>query len=48
MKTRTGFSALTLLMACSLGIVIGTAMNERRPQVALAKPVAATQAAIRR
>lgn len=37
MKTRMGFSALTLLVVCGLGVVLGTMMQERRPQVALAK-----------
>ena len=36
MNRRTGFSALTLLAACGLGVLLGTAMNERRPRVALA------------
>src|SRR6476646_71508 len=36
MYRRTGFSALTLLAACGVGVLLGTAMNERRPRVALA------------
>ena len=45
MKTRTGFSALSLLLACGLGIVLGTQMNGPRPQIALAKAAAPPQAA---
>lgn len=37
MKTRKRFSTLALLAACGLGIMLGTAINGRRPQVALAK-----------
>jgi N-acetylglucosamine malate deacetylase 1 len=36
MNRRTGFSVLTLLAAFGLGALLGTAMNERRPRVALA------------
>jgi len=45
MKTRTGFSALSLLLACGLGVVLGTQMNGPRPQIALAKAAAPPQAA---
>lgn len=44
MKMRMGFSTLTLLVACSLGVVLGLMMNERRPQVALAKATLLAQA----
>ena len=44
MKTRIGFSALSLLLACGLGVVLGTRLNERRPQVALAKAAVPPQA----
>src|SRR6266478_5892253 len=37
MKRRMGFSALTLLVACSLSFVLGTLMNQSRPRVALAQ-----------
>jgi N-acetylglucosamine malate deacetylase 1 len=37
MKRRMGFSALTLLMACGLSFVLGTLLNQPRPQVALAQ-----------
>ena len=40
MTKRTGFSALTLLVACGLGFVLGTLMNER-PRIALAQAPAA-------
>ena len=40
MKRRIGFSALTLLVACGVGFVLGTVMNER-PRVAFAQAAAA-------
>ena len=44
MKTRSGFSVVTLLAACGLGVVLGTVVNEPRPRVALAKTAAPAQA----
>jgi LmbE family N-acetylglucosaminyl deacetylase len=44
MKTRSGFSVVTLLAACGLGVVLGTGVNEQRPRVALAKTAAPAQA----
>src|ERR1041385_3540745 len=44
MKSRMGFSALTLLVACGVGVILGTVMNERRPRVALAQAAALAQA----
>src|SRR6185503_11918539 len=44
MTRRTGFSAWTLLVACGLGVMIGTSMTERRPRVALANSAAPAQA----
>ena len=44
MQKRIGFSWLAVLAAGGLGVVIGTAMNQERPQVALAKAVAPAQA----
>src|SRR5579859_5439970 len=43
MKRRIGFSALTLTVACGLGFVLGTLMNEQRPRVALAQTAVAAQ-----
>ncbi len=37
MKKRLGFSALTLLGVGALGVMIGSMMNDRRPEVAHAK-----------
>jgi LmbE family N-acetylglucosaminyl deacetylase len=37
MKKRMGFSALTLLVACGVGFLLGTLMSQQRPRVALAK-----------
>lgn len=37
MKTRSGFSILTLLVVLGLGFVLGTLYKEHRPQVALAQ-----------
>ena len=45
MTRRTGFSAWTLLVACGLGVIIGTSMTERRPLVALANAAAPAQPA---
>jgi len=45
MKTRIGFSAASLLLACGLGIVLGTMLSERRPRVALAKAAVPAQSA---
>jgi N-acetylglucosamine malate deacetylase 1 len=44
MKTRRGFSALSLLAACALGVVLGTRIDGQRPVVALASAAAAVQA----
>jgi len=44
MKSRKGFSALTLLVAGGLGFVFGTVMHEQQPQIALAKAAALPQA----
>lgn len=44
MKTRTGFSALSLLAACGLGFLLGTVRNEPRPRVALANTAVPAQA----
>jgi len=44
MKTRSGFSFVTLLAACGLGVVLGTVVNEPRPRVALAKTAAPSPA----
>ena len=44
MKKRIGFSSLTLLAACGLGVVLGTVMNQQRPRVALAQAAVAAQA----
>ncbi|MEK7403693.1 MAG: PIG-L family deacetylase [Acidobacteriota bacterium] len=41
MKTRMAFSALTLIAACGVGVVLGTVINGQRPRVALAKAAAA-------
>ena len=40
MKAQMGFSALTLLAACGLGVMLGRVMNDPRPNVALAKAAA--------
>ena len=45
MKTRKGFSALTLLVGGGLGVVFGTVMIEQRPQIALAKAAVPAQPA---
>ncbi len=37
MRLRTGFSALSLAVACALGVIAGSFLNGRRPEVALAK-----------
>jgi LmbE family N-acetylglucosaminyl deacetylase len=39
------FSAITLVLAGGLGVVLGTMMNDRRPHVALAQTAASAQAA---
>jgi len=44
MQKRIGSSWLAVLAAGGLGVVIGTVMNQERPQVALAKAVAPAQA----
>src|SRR5579872_7464969 len=40
MKMRMGFPAWTLLAACGLGVVIGSVLSGRHPQVALANAAA--------
>jgi N-acetylglucosamine malate deacetylase 1 len=40
MRTRTGLSVLTLLTACGVGILAGTAMSQRPPRAASAKTAA--------
>ena len=40
MKTRMGFPAWALAAACGLGVVAGTVINSRHPQVALANAAA--------
>ena len=44
MKTRIGFPALTLVVGCVLGLVLGTFIFERPPRVAFAKAAAPVQA----
>ena len=44
MNTRKRFSAWTLVVAGGLGVVLGTAINQRRPRVALAKAAVQAQA----
>jgi LmbE family N-acetylglucosaminyl deacetylase len=44
MKTRMGFPAWALVAACGMGIVAGTVIAGRRPQVALANAAAAAPA----
>lgn len=44
MKTRIGFSLLTLFAVGGLGLVLGTVLSERHPGVVLATPAAATPA----
>src|SRR5689334_7424928 len=43
MKTRIGISTLTLLLACGVGIILGTLISGQHPQVALAKTAALAQ-----
>ena len=43
MKYRMGVSALTLLVAGGLGVVLGTVMNQPRPRVALAQAAVPAQ-----
>ena len=45
MTLRRGFSALALVLAGGLGVVVGTVISERHPQVAFAKAAAPMQAA---
>jgi LmbE family N-acetylglucosaminyl deacetylase len=44
MQKRIGFSWFAVLAAGGIGIVVGTVMNQERPQVALAKAAAPAQA----
>jgi LmbE family N-acetylglucosaminyl deacetylase len=44
MQKRIGFSWLAVLAAGGIGIVVGTVMNQERPQVALAQAAAPAQA----
>src|SRR5436189_6291369 len=43
MKKRMRFPALTLLVACGVGVLLGIEISGKRPQVALAKTAAAAQ-----
>jgi len=43
MNKRMGLPALTLVAGCALGIVLGTALNQPHPRVALAQAAAAQQ-----
>jgi LmbE family N-acetylglucosaminyl deacetylase len=44
MKKRTGFSALTLLVACGFGVLLGTVITQWRPHIASANAAVMAQA----